>query len=126
MFYEVYLWDIYLELALLLFNSSSQTIIYSERLTFFPYIATILCIIYAMKQSSKPLLASEDGVSSHLVEGAVEHWQERRYLLVKANIEKKEGASQIGWNHGYTRPCNVFSLQGLFVCNEMVDFMSVV
>ena len=34
--YEVYLWDIYLELALLLFNSSSQTIIYSERLTFFP------------------------------------------------------------------------------------------
>lgn len=34
--YGVYLWDIYLELGLLLLIAFSQTIIYSERLTFLP------------------------------------------------------------------------------------------
>ena len=34
--YGVYLWDIYLELDLLLSIAFGQTIIYFERLTFFP------------------------------------------------------------------------------------------
>ena len=34
--YGVYLWDIYLELDLLLLIAFGQTIVYFERLTFFP------------------------------------------------------------------------------------------
>ena len=42
-----------------------------------------------------------------MVEGAVEHWQERRYLLVKANIEKR-GRKQIGGTAGILVPVTFF------------------